>query len=446
MTDSPAPSSPKQQPAPSVPARGPAEGGPRRHWSLLGSVVGPFLALIAVVGLFGAADSMQGEGGTFLTVRNLQALSVQTAPVAVAALGMTVIIIAGGIDLSAGTAMALCATVLAWSLKEDVALVIRTGGNVQSAAVDVKEAEDRLTEIDRNLSAADRQLESSGLPAPRRERLQNRRTSLQKEQQELQTALPVLQQRLSSMEQQSATWTRFTPAVAVVLAVATGCLCGLLNGVIISALQVVPFIVTLGTMTFYLGLAKMLAEETTVRPDRATQVPNWLTDFLSIRSHAQIGGFPLGVWLAILLALLLAVVLRYSVFSRHVFALGSSEATARLCGINVARNKAAVYALGGLFIGIGGLYQFARLSVGEPTAGIGLELRVIAAVVIGGGSLSGGRGSVPGTLAGAAVMAVIASGCTQLGLRNPVQDIVLGVIIVAAVTVDQIRQRRLAAG
>ena len=146
----------------------------------------------------------------------------------------------------------------------------------------------------------------------------------------------------------------------------------------------------------------------------------------------------------LLLAVVLALVLRYTIFGRYVFALGSNESTARLCGINVAWNKIAVYTLSGFFIGIAGLFQFSRLSVGNPTSGVGMELRIIAAVVIGGGSLSGGRGSVIGTLTGAAIMAVIASGCTQLGLSNPVQDIILGVIIIVAVTLDQIRQRRLA--
>ena len=433
------------RPAESRTATAPASRRRGRHWSLLGSVLGPFLALIAVVVVFGVADSLQDGGGTFLTVRNLQALSVQTAPVAVAALGMTVIIIAGGIDLSAGTAMALCATVLAWSLKEDAALLMRAGDNVQAATARVSDGETRLAALERQLGTTRRQLAGSGMPAARRERLETKSATLEAEQAELQTVLPEWRKQRETVEALSKQWTPWTPAVAVVLAVLTGCGCGLLNGAIVSALRVVPFIVTLGTMTFYLGVAKMLAEETTVRPDRATQVPGWLSDFLSIRSHALVAGFPPGVWLAIGLSIVLALVLRYTVFSRHVFAVGSNEATARLCGIGVGRTKVAVYAVGGLFVGIAGLYQFARLSVGEPTAGIGLELRVIAAVVIGGGSLSGGRGSVPGTLAGAAVMAVIASGCTQLGLRNPVQDIVLGVIIVAAVTLDQIRQRRLAA-
>ena len=104
--------------------------------------------------------------------------------------------------------------------------------------------------------------------------------------------------------------------------------------------------------------------------------------------------------------------------------------------------KIAVYSLAGLFFGIAGLYQFSRLSVGQPTSGLGMELRVIAAVVIGGASLNGGRGSILGTLAGAAIMGVIDSGCTLLGLSNPVQDIVLGMVIVTAVVVDQIRQSR----
>ena len=144
------------------------------------------------------------------------------------------------------------------------------------------------------------------------------------------------------------------------------------------------------------------------------------------------------------MALVLSLVLRYTMFGRHVFALGSNEQTARLCGLNVPALKVAVYTLSGLFIGLAGVYQFAKLKVGNPTSGLGLELKVIAAVVIGGASLSGGRGTVLGTLTGALLMQTIASGCTQLGLSNPVQDIILGVIIVAAVTVDQFRQSRAA--
>jgi ribose transport system permease protein len=324
--------------------------------NFLGSTLGPFLGLALVIGFFAAADALQSEPGHFLSLRNLRTISAQTATVAVAALGMTVVIISGGIDLSAGTAVALAATVLAWCLKQDC-------------------------------------------PA----------------------------------------------AVAIVAGLGTGCLAGLVNGVLISSLRVVPFIVTLGTMTIYLGIAKLIASETTVRPDLARQVPEWLQNLLSTQGKSLWLGLPSGVWLTLLLAFLLAVVLRKSVFGRYVYALGSNESTARLCGINVWANKVALYALAGFFVGVAGMFQFSRLSSGNPTSGAGMELRFIAAVVIGGGSLSGGRGTVLGTLTGAAIMAVIASGCTQLGLNNPIQDIILGVIIVVAVTLDQIRQRRMAA-
>ena len=311
--------------------------------------LGPLLALALVVLVFAVADSMQEDGGSFTSLRNSRVILVQTSTVAVAALGMTLIIISGGIDLSAGTTLALAATVVACGLRADLA-------------------------------------------AP----------------------------------------------LAVFLGMLTGAACGFVNGALISWLRMIPFIVTLGTMTAFLGVAKLLAEETTVRP-ALDQVPTWLSNLVTVRSNALWFGLPTGVWVVLLLSLMLAALLRWSVFGRHVFAIGSNEATARLCGIPVERTKIAVYTLAGVFVGIAGTYQFARLSSGNPVSGIGLELKVIAAVVIGGGSLSGGQGSVLGTLTGAAIMGVIASGCTLLGLSNPLQDILLGVVIVAAVAVDQLR-------
>lgn len=316
----------------------------------LAGTLGPLIALMVVTLLFGIADNSQEFGGKFLSFSNFQRISVNTATVAVAALGMTFIIIAGGIDLSAGTALALCATVLAYCLKENYSL-----------------------------------------------------------------------------------------GLALLCCLLTGCGCGLLNGMLISGLRMIPFIVTLGTMSIYLGIAKLIAKETTVRPDRLTQVPDWMREFLSTREGALMGGFPLGIWVALGLAILVGLVLKYTVFSRHVFALGSNESTARLCGINVTRTKIAVYTLAGLFTGLAGLFQFSRLSVGNPTSGLGMELEIIAAVVIGGGSLQGGSGTVLGTLAGAGIMAVIKSGCTQLGISNPLQDMILGAIIIIAVLVDQLR-------
>ncbi len=328
-------------------------------WRFLGTTLGPLMALASVVAFFGVADTLKAGDDTFLTVANLRTIAVHTAPVAVAALGMTIIIIAGGIDLSAGTALALCATVMAHCLNVELSV-----------------------------------------------------------------------------------------GLAIFACLATGIVAGLLNGLLISALRVVPFIVTLGTMTVYLGIAKLIAKETTIRPP-LKQIPDWLPALVDPTPKTQwlitdtLPNFASGVWLALVLAVLLAALLRYSVFGRYVFALGSNESTARLCGIPVPLYKIAVYGLAGLFIGIAGVYQFAKLSSGNPIAGTGQELKFIAAVVIGGGSLSGGRGSVLGTLTGAAIMTVITNGCTMLGIKNPVQDILIGVIIIGAVTVDQIRQRRL---
>ncbi len=329
-----------------------------QHMSNALRFLGPLLALLLVIGVFAVADRwMNGVDSQFFTAGNARTVSAPVATVFVAALGMTVVIIAGGIDLSAGTAQSLAATVLAWGL-------MRPG------------------------------------------------------------------------------FVSWNPWAAIALALAMGAVCGFANGALIGWLRVVPFIVTLGTMRAYLGFGNALAHETTLRPDTVTQVPKWLQNWLSVRADALYWGFPMGVWVAIGLAVLTASVLRFTVFGRHVFALGSNETAARLCGINVAWMKIAVYSLAGLFFGIAGLYQFSRLSVGQPTSGLGVELKVIAAVVIGGASLNGGRGSILGTLAGAVIMCVIDSGCTQLGLSNPVQDIVLGVVIVAAVAIDQLRQRR----
>jgi ribose/xylose/arabinose/galactoside ABC-type transport system permease subunit len=180
-----------------------------------------------------------------------------------------------------------------------------------------------------------------------------------------------------------------------------------------------------------------------VRP-LAAQLPSWMHELLSPRVQPEWLVFPPGIWLLLVLALVVSAVLRYTVFGRHVFAIGSNESTARLCGINVPFTRIAVYTAAGFFVGVAGFFQFARLTIGDPTSGTGKELPIIAAVVIGGGSLSGGRGSILGTLTGALIMQVISSGCTALKQPNHIQEIIVGVIIVAAVTVDQIRQRRLA--
>src|SRR5207237_1249329 len=152
-------------------------------------------------------------------------------------------------------------------------------------------------------------------------------------------------------------WLRYLPNapssawLALGMGLGCGMLCGLLNGSLIVLLRIVPFIATLGTMTIYLGLAKIVAEETAVRPS-PVQVPELLGELSAVRPDPAWLLLSKGVWLAIILAAIMACVLRYTVFGRYVFALGSNESTARLCGINVPLVKISVYMLSGLMIGI----------------------------------------------------------------------------------------------
>ncbi|MHC4911384.1 MAG: ABC transporter permease [Planctomycetota bacterium] len=326
----------------------PLEEKKTSDWRRLLNTIGPVLALLVVYGLFVliAPDS-------FRTARNLETIARQTTIVGMAALGMTLVIISGGIDLSVGSVVALSTVVIAWLLQ-------RAGAG---------------------------------------------------------------------------------PVTAALGGVAAAGFFGLVNGLLITRLRVVPFIVTLGMMLVVRGTAKGIGRNQKIDVD--PELLKWLEDLL-----ASVGGeqgwmfLPPGVWLLIILAVAMAVVLRYTRLGRHTFAVGSNEQTARLCGVAVERVKVLVFTLGGAFAGLAGLMQFSRLTVGDPTVAVGLELDVIAAVVIGGGSLGGGEGSILGTMVGALIMTVIASGCTQMGMPNWVQEIITGAIIVLAVALDRLRHRR----
>jgi ribose transport system permease protein len=298
---------------------------------------GTFIGLVLVAIIFGAL-----VGSQFFAPGNVELMARQAAIVCMAALGMTVVIATGGIDLSVGSIISLSTVVIALQLRADHPPLVAAAGGVAAAA-----------------------------------------------------------------------------------------LCGLINGLVITQLRVVPFIVTLGTMLIVRGAAKGLAEE------RRIEAPvTWLNDLLRTRPGTLLPG---GIWAVIVLALVVAGLLRYTRFGRHVFAIGSNERMARLCGVGLTRTKIAVYTISAALTGMAGLLQFSKLSVGDPTVAIGLELDVIAAVIIGGGSLTGGRGTVLGTIIGAAIMTVIQTGCTQKGLPNWVQQIVTGGIIVAAVALDRMR-------
>jgi ribose transport system permease protein len=301
--------------------------------------VGPLLALVCVYTLFAALTP-----DTFLRTLNLVTMLRQTVVVAIAAVGMALIIVHGGIDLSVGSSVALTTVV--------VAKCLQAGAG---------------------------------------------------------------------------------PLTALGAALALGALTGLLNGALVVGLRITPFIATLGTMSAWRGVAKGLADEQKIDAP-AAGLDAWMAVIPGERL------VPYGVWIALATAVLGALLLGYTRLGRHAVAVGSNELTARLCGVPVTRVRLTVYALGGLLAGLAGLLEFSTLTVGDPTDSIGLELETIAAVVIGGGSLAGGQGSVAGTLIGALLLTVIKAGCTHLGMPNWIQEILTGAIIVVAMTLDRVRQ------
>jgi ribose transport system permease protein len=229
----------------------------------------------------------------------------------------------------------------------------------------------------------------------------------------------------------------YSAILAISAGVAIGALFGLVNGGIVAGAGIPSFVVTLGTMGIARGIAKYLAEE-----QKVDAPAGFVADLMSKSPEPSWLLVAPGVWMTLVLALAMGVVLQRTVFGVHTFAVGSNEATARLCGVRVRRTKTIVFVIAGLFAGLAGVMQFARLTVGDPTTAIGKELDIIAAVVIGGASLNGGTGTILGSLIGAFLMAVLANGCTLTGVPTYVQEILVGAIIIAAVAIDRIRHRR----
>jgi ribose/xylose/arabinose/galactoside ABC-type transport system permease subunit len=222
---------------------------------------------------------------------------------------------------------------------------------------------------------------------------------------------------------------------AVSLGVLVAASAGALNGGLTVGLGITPFIVTLGTMGILRGIAIGLAHEQRVYVDAHG------IDALVLPSHGFLG-LPLAVWLLALVAGATAAFLNNTRFGRAVVAIGSNERTTLLAGIRVKRIKIATYAIASGLAGVAGIVEFGRLTVGDPTDSVGLELAVIASSVIGGASLAGGEGSVLGTIFGAMMMTVIQTGCSFLGLTSWLQMILTGVIIITAAALDRLRQRR----
>jgi len=309
--------------------------------ALLGERRPPWLGpLVAVVVVFGVFSALTPD--LFLRSSAMLVMARQTVVVAICALGMTMVIVTGGIDLSTGSLVALTAVMTARLLKAG-----------------------------------------------------------------------------------------HSPWVAVPLALLVCVVIGASVGVLVGRFRMLPFIVTLGAMSILRGTAKGLAHEQKIECD---------TQGLEKLMAADLSA-P-GLWIAVTLTIGIALLLGYTRFGRHVFAVGSNEAAARLCGIDPVKVKVMVYALSSLLVGIAGVLQLSTLTVGDPTDAAGLELEVIAAVVIGGASLGGGDGSIIGTVLGAMLMTIIKTGAVDNEMPNFVQEIATGVIIVVAVAIDRARHAR----
>jgi ribose transport system permease protein len=192
-------------------------------------------------------------------------------------------------------------------------------------------------------------------------------------------------------------------------------------------------------MTIARGLAFALAARVDMTFPRDAR-PGWV-DALARANDPTFYFYP-GFWLLLVLSIAVAVLMHRTVLGRYVFALGSNEATARLCGVPVARTRIAIYGLAGLLIGMAGILSFAQLGSGTPGGNIGLELEVIAAVVIGGARLTGGQGTVTGTMLGVLTMGVLAIGVTACEVSVEVKAILVGFIIIAMMALSQWRRTR----
>jgi ribose transport system permease protein len=223
--------------------------------------------------------------------------------------------------------------------------------------------------------------------------------------------------------------------------VLTGSLAGLVNGVLISRMKIPPFIATLGMLYATKGLSLVISE---LKPIYFNDTPVFREMAMGSILGKVIPGFdiPNAVLILFGAAIIAHLILSRTILGRYTYALGSNEEATRLSGVNVAAWKTAVYTLGGLFSGVGGVLMAARLNSAQPALGAGYELDAIAAVVIGGTSLSGGEGSILGTIIGAFIISTLTNGLRILSVPQEWQMVVTGAIVVMAVYLDILRRRR----
>lgn len=284
----------------------------------------------------------------FFTFSNIATVLLSTAVIGILALGTTFVIITGGIDLSLGTGMALCA--------------VMTGVFITNW----------------------------GLPV----------------------------------------W------VGILGGIATGVLMGLVNGVNITFLRLPPFIATLAMMMIAGGLALVVSNVAPIY--FSTSAP----DFKKIALGVIIPGIPNAVLITAVLAIIAAIVLSKTLLGRYTFAIGSNEEATRLSGVNTRRWTILIYMFAGAFTGVAGIIIASRLDSAQPQIGTGYELQAIAAVIIGGTSLLGGRGSILGTVIGALIMSVLVNGLRIMSIQTEWQNVVVGFVVLLAVFLDSLRNRQ----
>jgi ribose transport system permease protein len=302
----------------------------------------PFASLIALCIVVAALEPK------FLSTGNLAGVARQTAVIMIMAMGMTVVMISGGIDLSVGSMMALASVAGAFALL---------------------------------------------------------------------TGIPIL--------------------LGIGVCVVVGALCGLINGAAIATLRIPPFIVTLGAMGIYRGITLLITD--------GKAVVGLPSNFGYLAEGNLLGLIPVPLVLVLIVALTTHFLLVNTRLGRYCYAIGSNLEAARYAGVRVWNYQILFYVILGALTGLAGAIESARLVTGQPTAGEGYELRAIAAVVIGGGSLSGGQGTITGTIIGALIMGVLANGANLLGISSFTQQVVIGAVIVLAVTLDEFQRRRLEA-
>ena len=225
--------------------------------------------------------------------------------------------------------------------------------------------------------------------------------------------------------------------ISVILTVLVGVVFGILNGTMIAKLKLPPFIATLGTQYVSMGIGSIITKvQSQTWPTATAEVGGWFKKVFIRAELFGIKGFPVGAFWLIGFFVVAALILHKTKFGRYTYAIGSNEEAARLSGINVDNWKIAVYTLSGFFIGMSGLLYAAAYTTITPGTGNGQEMNGITAVVIGGTSMSGGSGTMAGTLIGVFVMSVLKTGLSACGLQAPWQTFFTGVVVIAAVLMD----------